>query len=156
VTRLVALLAPFALAGCSLLAPGVQPVPPTPLPIFAVTLDTPDGEVGVVRKQSGLELVFVNGGGGTSAQFDGQAPHIYLITYGGETGQTYNSYVYGVAPAGATSVEFAGFDAPLRSPIVGGTFLVALKEKEVKPSDLHWTFLSGAGAVILRGSSITR
>jgi hypothetical protein len=126
------------------------------LPAFTRRLETPDSIVHVLLQERSVVLTFVSGGGGTRRDIEVDAPNVYLLSYGGESGLTYNTFVFGRAPAHAARVELAGFAQSLQSPIVAGAFVVALKEKDVSPNDLHWTFLSGNGTVIARGSNITR
>ncbi|HJP88005.1 MAG TPA: hypothetical protein VJ850_03100 [Candidatus Limnocylindrales bacterium] len=151
---LVAAIVSFALQGCSYLAPTPSIVVETPLPNFTTRVDSPDGVVGVVRSGTTIRLVFLPGGGGTSAQVEGAAPHVYLMSMGGETGATYNSWIFGIAPEGATTVELAGAVDAISAPMVDGVFLIGLKAKDIGPGALNWTFRSPGGAVVARGNGI--
>jgi len=156
ILRRAVLAAALLLQGCSVLAPAPPTVVPTPLPHFITTVDTPDGTVGIVMGETSIHLVFVDGGGGTSSEPDGDPPHVYLLSSGGETGAVYNSWVYGIAPPGAATFELAGAQDALGGQVVDGTFVVALKAKDVRPADLHWTFRAADGSVVMTGAGITR
>lgn len=144
------------LHGCSILAPAGLTEVSTPLPNFATTIETPEGTVGVVKGDGSLRLVFVIGGGGSGTFPQGGPPNVYLLSSGGETGAVYNSWVYGLAPAGAATFEVAGATDALGGQVVDGAFVVALKAKDVQPVDLHWTFRAADGSVVATGSNITR
>ena len=150
----VAAIVAFALQGCSYLAPTQSAVIETPLPNFTTRVDSPDGVVGVVHAGTTIRLVFLPGGGGTSAQIQGAAPHVYLMSMGGETGATYNSWVFGIAPDGAATVELAGAVDAISAPMVDGVFLIGLKAKDIGPGALSWTFRSADGAVLAKGAGI--
>jgi hypothetical protein len=152
---LIAGLAALLLSGCSVLVPTPSPVLETPLPNFATTIQTPEGTVGVVKGDGSLRLIFVNGGGGGGSFPQGDAPHVYLLSFGGETGSLYNSYVYGLAPSSAATFEVAGATDAIGGQVVNGAFVVALKAKDVQPGDLHWTFRAVDGSILLTGANIT-
>ena len=139
------------LVGCAVFRPTeAAPTPPTPV---LASVETPDGTVEVTRDSSGVHVW--HGGLETSEhQPAGDAPNVYPVAYGGETGLIYNAFVYGLAPAGASSVALDGLEA-IGGQVVKGTFVLAIKAKDVSPQQLSWTFRSPAGVVVAQGSNIT-
>ena len=144
----------LAVAGCAYLVPTPSPEPRPTRPPFVVLTETPDGIVGVARDISGLHL-WINGSEVTSNLDQGDPPTIHLITFSGETGMTYNSFVFGLAPPGARTFEVAGQPDPIGGVVQRGTFVIALKAKDLLPQQLNWTFRNPAGDVVARGSNIT-
>jgi hypothetical protein len=147
--RLALLALSLTLSGCALYqaAPTPAPVPPQLL----VSIDTVDGTIGVFRAAGRLHLWI---GNDVTSQAETTPPTVHLISYGGETGLTYNSFVFGTAPPGAVRVELAGFQA-IGGDVKGGAYVLAVRDKEVLPTQLNWTFLAAGGAVVLKGSNIT-
>ncbi|MES2209853.1 MAG: hypothetical protein V4515_06670 [Chloroflexota bacterium] len=133
------------LVGCNAL------VAQTAWPLQA-SLDTPDGVVGVYLDARGTHLVL--GDQDTGGQKDAGAPTINLFSFGGETGRTYNSFVFGLAPPGATQFELDGLEY-IGGGVIGGTYVVALKTRDILPQQLVWRFRSSLGAVLKEGSNIT-
>jgi hypothetical protein len=149
-----AMLATMVLAGCVSPAPTLPPTPPT----FAASVDTPDGRVGVTLANSTLGLYSVGPGGEitliTTKQGAAPGATVHLSSYGGQTGLAYNTFVFGLAPAGATRFEIVPAGQALGGEVVEGVFLVALRAKDVTPQQLNWEFISEDGSVIERGSGI--
>jgi hypothetical protein len=81
-------------------------------------------------------------------------PTVHLISAGGETATEWNTYVYGTAPVGASRVTLTGFETE-GGQVVDGAWVLALRDKDVAPTDLEWQFLDALGRVIDSGSGIT-
>jgi len=137
------------LAGCN--ASPYPSVPPSALALLA-SLDTPDGIVDVFRDTRGMHLWLGQDTGGQNES--GLPPSVHLFSTGGESGLTYNSFVFGVAPSGATQVELSGIDY-IGATVTNDVYVMALEAKDILPTQLVWTFRNGQGDVISRGSNIT-
>jgi hypothetical protein len=76
-----------------------------------------------------------------------------LLSYGGNTGGKWNTFVYGTASPGVAKVEL---DLPggVGSPVVDGAWLIALPDKDVVPDQLHWQFLGADGLTIREGDGL--
>jgi hypothetical protein len=79
---------------------------------------------------------------------------VRLLSYGGETGEEYNTFVYGTAPAGATSVSLFWPSGTVGGQVWGGAWLIVLREKDVTPGQLHWRFRSADGGLVASGDGI--
>jgi hypothetical protein len=137
-------------AGC-IAGPTVAPPPD-----LAGVLETPDGVVGLFRDANGVHLVL--GNDDTGGQHDGangeSLPTVHLFSLGGQTGRTYNSFVFGLAPPGAVTVHLAGLDG-IGGTVDGGLYVIALRDKDILPKNVVWSFQAPSGAVIAEGSNIT-
>jgi hypothetical protein len=76
-----------------------------------------------------------------------------LVSYGGETGEEWNTFVYGTAEPGTARVELEGFDG-LGGQVVDGAWLIVLREKDVTPEQLHWRFVRADGTVRRDGTGL--
>jgi hypothetical protein len=81
-------------------------------------------------------------------------PTVHLISAGGDTGNEWNSYVYGTAPADVSRVRLTGFDGE-GGQVVDGAWVLALPDKDVTPADLEWQLLDALGRVVYSGAGIT-
>ncbi len=151
--RLLASVAILAVIGGCVLAPTPVPPTPEPLPPLTVRVPTPDGFVGLYREAFRVHLVLGEFGGGSSTPF-GEPPTVHLLTAGGMTEAAYNSFVYGEAPAGAATVELAGFET-LGGQVVDGLYVLAIRDKDMNPALLRWTFRTAADVVLAVGTGIT-
>jgi hypothetical protein len=79
---------------------------------------------------------------------------VRLLAYGGDTSEQYNSFVYGTAPAGATSVSLSWPADDVGGQVWGGAWLIALPEEDVTPDQLHWQFKAADGSVIASGDGV--
>jgi len=142
--RLVLVLSAL-LAGC-----GTTPVTNS-RPTLWTSIETPDGVAGVYRDAAGVHLVLNQQD--TGPQFAREPLSVHLFSLSGETGLTYNSFVFGVAPVGASDVElnYDGVTAPIRRRV----FLVALRQRDVLPQEIEWKFLGPGGLVIAQGTNIS-
>jgi hypothetical protein len=141
-------------AACGVVAP---PPRSSPLPSPVVTIDLGDGVAGIARTGGRVILLVPDGSGGvfefTSAPDQPGTAAVHLATFGGDSGRTANSFVFGNAPSGASRVEVA--PGALAAAVRGGVFLVALEAKDLLPADVHWTFFNASGAVVSQGRGIT-
>jgi hypothetical protein len=114
--------------------------------------------IGVARDGARLELFVVDSSGSaeliTSTVESGDAPSVHLSSYGGQTGLAYNTFLFGVAPEGATRFELDPPGTALGGEVFAGTFVVALHERDVPPDQLQWAFLRQDGSVVVEGSGI--
>lgn len=78
----------------------------------------------------------------------------HLIAYGGNTGAEWNAFVYGTAETTVSRVVLRGFDRPAGGMVVDGVWVIALREKDVSPDQLHWSLLAADGSVIESGTGI--
>jgi hypothetical protein len=76
-----------------------------------------------------------------------------LVSYGGETGEEWNTFVYGTAEPGTARVELEGFDG-LGGQVVDGAWLIVLRERDVAPEQLHWRFVRPDGTVRRDGTGL--
>lgn len=144
-----------AIGGCSpLSAPTESPIP---FPILQAAVGTPDGVVGVAHTEPLLELYLIDGESPhklTSARESGNRPTVHLLAFGGETNSVYNSFVFGMAPEGATRFSLAPIGSGIGGEIVEDTFVLALMKRDVSPDELNWAFLAADGSVVAEGSGI--
>ena len=78
----------------------------------------------------------------------------HLITYGGDTGEVWNSFFFGTAPAGASRVVLDGVHGQ-GGEASGGAWVIAFREKDLRPDQLAWEALDAAGIVLESGTGIT-
>ncbi|MGI8998396.1 MAG: hypothetical protein ACR2GO_01640 [Candidatus Limnocylindria bacterium] len=96
-------------------------------------------------------------GGGWSAEViaggaDGEMT-THLVTMGGETGQEWNSFLFGSAPNGASRVVMDTFGAT-GGQVVGGAWVLAIRSRDVAPHQLTWRVLDPIGGVITSGAGL--
>jgi hypothetical protein len=72
---------------------------------------------------------------------------LHLISYDGETGDAWNTFVYGTAAPGTVRVRLAGFPDQRGGMVVGGGWIIALREKGLGPDDIEWAFEADDGTV---------
>lgn len=72
---------------------------------------------------------------------------------GAETGDAWNTWVYGVAPDAVSRVDVMGFDGE-GGRVVDGAWVIVLRERDLTPMDIQWRFLDPVGAVLESGSGI--
>ncbi len=149
--------AAFLLAGCQLL--GGRPERPiqsaavVDLGSDAVAAQLIDGriEVLVATPREGGEP----GAASTITSSPARAgtDTVYLLSYGGNTGGDWNTFVYGTAASGIARVEL---DLPggVGGRVIDGAWLVALPDKEVAPDQLHWRFLAADGGTVREGQGL--
>jgi hypothetical protein len=78
---------------------------------------------------------------------------VFLLSYGGETRQEWNTFVYGTAEPETARVELVGFEG-LGGQVVDGAWLIVLREKDVTPDQLRWRFLRPDDSVRREGTGI--
>ncbi len=79
---------------------------------------------------------------------------VRLLSYGGETGEAYNTFVFGTAPTGAATVALSWPADAIGGQVWGGAWLIALPDKDVTPEQLHWQFKAADGSVVAYGNGI--
>lgn len=103
-----------------------------------------------------LELV------GTSASWEvtqiGSSPQsgpssAQLISLGGDTGQEWNTFFYGTAPANVSRVVLEGYEA-VGGQVVDGAWVLALREKDLTPDDMQWKHVDALGVTVESGTGI--
>ena len=144
-----------AILGCA--GPNVPNPSPTAL-AFLARVQAGDEVIGVVRVGSSLELFVVDRSGQsemiTRSNESDTKPTVHLSAFGGHTGLVYNTFVFGTAPDDAARFALTSPTSGLGGDVFGGTFVVALQQRDVAPTDLTWTFLRQDGSVITDGSGI--
>ena len=83
----------------------------------------------------------------TSSPGPDGADSLHLFSYDGETGEEWNSFVYGTAGPGTVRVELEGFPDQRGGTVVGGAWIIALREKGTGPEDIRWRFIADDDAV---------
>jgi hypothetical protein len=78
----------------------------------------------------------------------------HLVSAGGDTGDEWNSYLFGTAPASASRVVVAEF-ASSGGQVTDGAWVLAFREKDLHPDQLSWSVLDATGAILHSGSGIT-
>jgi hypothetical protein len=160
VRRVVLLLIASLVGGCAVRA--VDPATLLPVkPAAVVRLDdgaaaaalARDGriEVWVARREGGeVRVQSIAGSGGAVPLLEDR---VHLASHGGDTGEAWNTFVYGTAEPGTARVQLDGFEG-LGGQVVDGAWLIVLREKDVTPEQLHWRFLRPDGSVRREGSGI--
>jgi len=83
----------------------------------------------------------------SSSQGPAGVDSLHLISYGGATGDEWNTFAFGTAQPGTVRVELSGYPDQRGGTVVEGAWVVALREKDVLPVDLEWRFIADDGAV---------
>lgn len=81
----------------------------------------------------------------TSSTGPANADSLHLITYGGATGDEWNTFVFGTAAPGTLRVELANFPDQRGGTVVDGAWIIALREKDLTPQDIEWRFIGVDG-----------
>ena len=98
------------------------------------------------RDGNWVPQVIASGGRGT--------PAAHLFTMGGETGEEWNSFLYGTAPSSASRVTVAGLHA-VGGRVVGGAWVLAFRQEDLRPDLVSWSVIDGHGVVVASGTGIT-
>ena len=77
----------------------------------------------------------------------------HLVSLDGQTGEQWNSFFFGTAPAGSSRVLVEGHDAR-GGQVTDGAWVIAFEQKGLRPDQLSWRVLNAAGAVVEQGSGI--
>jgi hypothetical protein len=75
---------------------------------------------------------------------------LHLQSLDGETGEEWNTFVYGAAAATVSRVQIEGYEGE-GGRVVDGTWVVALRERGLGPDDLRWSFVDALGEVVEAG-----
>lgn len=84
----------------------------------------------------------------------GGAITAHLITMGGQTGEEWNSFLYGTAPVTASRVTVAGLHAA-GGRVNDGAWVLALRQRDAHPGVLSWSVTDADGVVIGSGTGVT-
>lgn len=71
---------------------------------------------------------------------------VHLFSYGGNTGEAWNSFVFGTVAPGTVRVELSGFPGQRGGTVIAGAWIIALWEKDLSPSDITWRFVNDDGS----------
>ncbi len=148
------LLGALLVAGCAVLPAPTSPdgTPGTTIDQLDVSVGTPDGLVGVAVLVDGLHLVFHGKDTGPQSD-DPPNPSVKQFSVPADTGQLYNTFIYGRAPVGAKTIVFDGFAGLVE--FRSGLYIAALREADIDPATLRWQFLAQGGAIVLAGENVT-
>jgi hypothetical protein len=83
----------------------------------------------------------------SSSQSEIGSDSLHLISYGGATGEEWNTFVFGTAQPGTARVELRGFLDQRGGTVADGAWVIALREKDLGPEDIEWRFVGDDGAV---------
>jgi hypothetical protein len=72
---------------------------------------------------------------------------LHLLSYGGETGDEWNTFAFGTATPGTVRVRIEGFPDQRGGTVVDGGWIIALREKDLGPDGIHWAFEAEDGTV---------
>ena len=78
----------------------------------------------------------------------------HLISMGGDTGDEWNSYLYGTASESASHVVVEGFETA-GGQVTDGAWVLAFRQKDLRPDQLAWSILDATGAPVESGTGIT-
>jgi hypothetical protein len=76
-----------------------------------------------------------------------------LVSLDGETGDEWNTWVYGTAPETVSRVDLIGLDGE-GGRVVDGAWVIVLRNRGLTPDDIHWEFLDALGATVESGVGI--
>jgi hypothetical protein len=71
---------------------------------------------------------------------------LHLLSYDGATGEGWNTFVFGTAAPGTVRVELSGFPDQRGGTVIGGAWIIALREKGLSPHDISWRFVNDDGS----------
>lgn len=76
-----------------------------------------------------------------------------LLSLDGETGDEWNTWVYGTAPETVSRVVLIGLDGE-GGRVVEGAWVIVLRDRGLTPADIDWEFLDALGATVESGVGI--
>ena len=76
-----------------------------------------------------------------------------LVSLDGETGDEWNTWVYGTAPERVSRVDLIGL-AGEGGRVVDGAWVIVLRDRGLTPADIQWEFLDALGATVESGEGI--
>lgn len=128
------------------------------LPVAAGAVVELGGEAAAARLRNGRVEVLVAAPGAAAVSLITSSPAVAagtvaLLSYGGETDQAWNTFVYGNAPPGVARVELT-LSGATGGRVVEGAWLVVLPDRDVVPDQLHWRFLGPGGEIVQQGDGI--
>jgi hypothetical protein len=133
---------------------GPAALPVAPAAVVAIAPDAAAARIEGTR----LEVLIAPAGGAsiraiTSSYATRGRTSVNLLSYGGETGDEWNTFVYGTAVPGAARVDL-DWPGGVGGAVVDGAWLVVPPDKDVRPDDLTWRFLDAGGTELVRGDGI--
>ncbi len=149
--------AALLLAGCQLLGGRPQ------LPVQSAAVVDLGSEAAAARLADGrVEVIVATPGDSdapgavstiTSSPAQPGTDTVFLLSYGGNTGGQWNTFVYGTASPNVAKVEL---DLPRGAggQVVDGAWLVALSDKDITPDQLHWSFSAADGTMDREGEGL--
>ncbi len=81
------------------------------------------------------------------------ASSLNLLSLDGETGDDWNTWVYGTAPEAVSRVDLIGLDGE-GGRVVDGAWVIVLRDCGLTPGDIEWEFLDALGATVESGVGI--
>jgi hypothetical protein len=78
------------------------------------------------------------------------ASSLNLVSLDGDTGDDWNTWVYGTAPESVSRVDLIGLDGE-GGRVVDGAWVIVLRDRGLTPADVEWEFLDALGATVERG-----
>ena len=81
------------------------------------------------------------------------ASSLNLVSLDGQTGDEWNTWVYGTAPETVSRVDLNGLDGE-GGRVVDGAWVIVLRERGLTPADIEWAFLDAFGATVESGVGI--
>jgi len=78
---------------------------------------------------------------------------LHLFTLGGQTSLEWNTFVYGIAPQVVSRVKLSGFEYE-GGQVADGAWVIVLRERDLRPEEIHWEFIGATGGVIKAGDGI--
>ena len=81
------------------------------------------------------------------------ASSLNLVSLDGETGDEWNTWVYGTAPETVSRVNLLELDGE-GGRVVDGAWLIVLRDRGLTPADIQWEFLDALGAIVDSGAGI--
>jgi hypothetical protein len=81
------------------------------------------------------------------------ASSLNLVSLDGETGDEWNTWVYGTAPDTVSRVDLIGLDGE-GGRVVDGAWVIVLRDRGLTPGDIEWEFLDALGATVESGAGI--
>ena len=76
-----------------------------------------------------------------------------LVSLDGETGDEWNTWVYGTAPDTVSRVNLVGLGGE-GGRVVDGAWVIVLRDRGLTPADIQWEYLDALGATVESGAGI--
>lgn len=76
-----------------------------------------------------------------------------MMSLDGDTGDEWNTWVYGTAPQTVSRVELVGLGGD-GGRVVDGAWVIVLRDRGLTPADIQWKFIDALGATVDSGKGI--